>query len=158
MAMKYTREQTKTHRQKWIDALRSGRYSQTHYHLRDDVSYSALGIACDISRLGFWDRKWGKYVYRIDNITSDFYLPIEVRDWLGLRSVMGRTNATMHDGQRETILLLNNRYKWSFDSIADIIEVEPSGLVETQIRRDTNSQSRRAVIFKLLTNSLDFSL
>lgn len=33
---------------KWLNALRSGEYSQTKYKLQDDKGFCCLGVACDV--------------------------------------------------------------------------------------------------------------
>lgn len=35
-------------KQKWIEALRSGKYVQTHSHLNNPDGYCCLGVLCDI--------------------------------------------------------------------------------------------------------------
>ena len=46
-------------RQRWIEALESGKYPQTKDHLHDDMGYCCLGVACDLfaKELGI-ERKW----------------------------------------------------------------------------------------------------
>ncbi len=42
-------------RRRWIDALRSGKYTQGRNRLKNnDNSFCCLGVACDISGLGEW--------------------------------------------------------------------------------------------------------
>ena len=42
----------------WVDALRSGKYQQARGALKTGDAYCCLGVACDISGLGTWDRTW----------------------------------------------------------------------------------------------------
>ena len=35
----------------WLEALRSGKYAQTRYTLRDDAGYCCLGVACEVAGL-----------------------------------------------------------------------------------------------------------
>lgn len=41
-------------RRKWVDALRSGKYAQTKTRLQSFNGFCCLGVACDISGLGYW--------------------------------------------------------------------------------------------------------
>ena len=69
-------------KQKWVEALRSGKYKQTTYVLRREDSYCCLGVLCDIAGRGKWsiendeidDSESGKlYSYTdIDLNFSDF--------------------------------------------------------------------------------------
>ena len=36
--------------QAWLDALRSGKFAQTKYNLKDDMGYCCLGVACEVVR------------------------------------------------------------------------------------------------------------
>lgn len=45
-------------KQKWIEALRSGKYEQGKYVLRSaDNKYCCLGVLCDIVAPGSWDKE-----------------------------------------------------------------------------------------------------
>lgn len=64
----------------WLDALRSGDYTQTRGALRNDFGYCSLGILCDLSKLSSWDKdiyETHKYSY----LGQVNYLPIQVGDW-----------------------------------------------------------------------------
>lgn len=39
---------------KWVEALRSGKFQQTNGALRDLDGYCCLGVACEVSGLGYW--------------------------------------------------------------------------------------------------------
>jgi hypothetical protein len=39
---------------RWVNALNSGRYSQTRHCLRDGTGYDPLGVLADISGLGYY--------------------------------------------------------------------------------------------------------
>ena len=41
-------------KQKWTEALRSGRYQQTNGYLRDSCGYCCLGVLCDIVDPNGW--------------------------------------------------------------------------------------------------------
>lgn len=77
---------------KLITALRSGEYAQANGSLRKEDNYCCLGVACDISGLGQWEKKYvdWKYVIRDENgdeVASDYStLPYPVAQWLGMAS------------------------------------------------------------------------
>ena len=51
----YTFKQQKENREKWLEALRSGKYKQALSTLKNnEAAYCCLGIACEISGLGEW--------------------------------------------------------------------------------------------------------
>lgn len=64
--------------QKWVDALRSGKYKQGRAYLKYGNGYCCLGVACDISSLSQWD-------YGDRYMGCGVLLPPEVVEWLGVR-------------------------------------------------------------------------
>lgn len=114
----WTADEQREHRKIWVAALRSGKYQQAQGALRAGDGFCCLGVACDISGLGDWAHRNGRLAY----LGNDKLLPLEVRDWLGLRGVMG--------GYGENFLTdLNDDEGVSFPHIADLIESEPAGLL-----------------------------
>ena len=118
---------------KWVDALRSGEYSQTTGRLRRNVAnrycYCCLGVACELYRQetgeAFWDR--GEYFTNTDlayHDASSTRLVEPVQEWLGLR-----THTGLFEGRegRDHLANLNDRGT-SFEEIAALIESEPQGL------------------------------
>lgn len=72
----------------WIDALRSGIYKQGHCLLRMHDLFCCLGVACEIYQKEMRDLvvlKDEDGVYSYDN--SSKYLPVKVKEWLGLKNV-----------------------------------------------------------------------
>lgn len=119
----------------WLDALRSGRYRQGEGKLTrhaaipesDDAHHCCLGVLCALAvdagivraaHLG------GLTVYGVAQAQN--FLPHEVVAWAGLPStnpvviVDGPDDAT----QLTTSLADLNDEGWSFDGIADVIEVQ----------------------------------
>lgn len=93
----------------WVKALRSGKYKQGKGQLRFDNTFCCLGVACDISKLDKWNKKW---FYSEEHLA----LPHSVRDWLGLRSkdpTVGSKCLSAYNDDGKT-----------FQEIADIIERE----------------------------------
>lgn len=37
----------------WLSDLRSGKYPKTRNHLKDEVGYCCLGVACETAKIGF---------------------------------------------------------------------------------------------------------
>ena len=55
-----TREQIQENRQKWLDALRSGKYKQSTNVLKskyDANSFCGFGLGCEISGIGEWVKR-----------------------------------------------------------------------------------------------------
>ena len=139
--VKYTVEEQKEHRNKWVSALRFGEYETWSLAMRYGSRYSCLGVACDISELGKWkeiyDGVWDgscKYFYRVSGkIYDDDYqyrhLPISVQKWLGLTSPTGR----FVDNNFNVRSLSDLDGRLTFEEIAYVIESEPMSLVEIPI-------------------------
>ena len=126
--MIYTEEQTKDHRQQWVDALRSGKYKQGKLtlHPKQD-KYCCLGVACDISKKGFWtdyDQKNGHMNYVTpDGDVKTNSLPTEIIEWLGLDNATGFLKQNIEfEGITVTSLAKLNDYDASFEFIANVIE------------------------------------
>lgn len=124
--------------QKWLAALRSGKYKQTkgtlHYEsLKStfgptlnryvDGGYCCLGVACDLAvQEGVippptFDRS-GHAIYA----EATAALPPEVRDWLGLCNHSGAAQDNI------SLIYMNDDGDKTFAEIADFIESNPPGL------------------------------
>lgn len=135
MPKTWTKRQQAAHRKAWVKALRSGEYEQVTGRLHRDGGFCCLGVACDISGLGKWDRQTEngrKDQYVIGNgrgrrrTWAAMTLPEQVRDWLGLSDACGN----FYDTAGGTDLTVqNDRYSKTFAEIANIIEREPNGLI-----------------------------
>lgn len=120
-------EPNKENIQKWVDALRSGKYGQVRYVLKGAKGgYCCLGVACDISGLG----EWGEATPYNDGIQYNFsgttgrqrtltQLPSPVVDWLGVNF-----NVWKPKDYDQTLADLNDIARLSFNVIADLIEDE----------------------------------
>lgn len=103
-------------KQRWIDALRSGKYEQCREQLRSKGNrYCCLGVICDIYDKSNWEKSEDitlpGYRYTIDNIYSSVELPEELMYIIGLT----------HDDMAE-LIELNDHEGYDFDQIADWIE------------------------------------
>lgn len=107
---------------KWIDALRSGRYTQAKRALHTDNGYCCLGVACELYQQEVgdlsvtYDEDDGYYRYDGDRSL----LPSKVANWLDLTDQSGSFG--------NTALTTKNDCGASFEEIADIIESRPNGL------------------------------
>ena len=109
----------------WLDELRSGKYEQGAMGLRTGDSYCCLGVACELYRQTYGKGRWketdsGDFHFSIGRERAGGFLPVRVRDALGLDDIGGRFDdgslAALNDGGA------------TFAEIADIIESEPPGL------------------------------
>lgn len=114
----------------WVDALRSGEFSQTQRAMHragplalvgDDylpAGHCCLGVACEIAVKNGLD---------LDDWSSAGYLPYEAMDWLGFNSInpiiaQGPTlGEPAHTGDI-TAAFANDALGWTFDQIADAVE------------------------------------
>jgi len=105
--------------EKWVKALRSGKYKQTKHSLKDDNGYCCLGVLCEISGMGEFKKreellKNKFYQYITETETDGVVLPALVMSWSGIQSVDG-------DFRDENLTAMND-CGFSFKKIADIIE------------------------------------
>jgi hypothetical protein len=98
----------------WVNALRSGAFTQGKGSLRNQSAYCCLGVACVLAE------KEG--VISPTEWIGHSYLPSRVRDWLGLQERAGFISS-----MNTSLAYLNDRNK-SFKEIADVIESDPKGL------------------------------
>lgn len=119
----WTKEQQAEHRKLWVEALRSGKYTQARHRLRRGDAMCCLGVACEISGLGAWS-DMGIYLVQ-GGRDSMMILPEPVKDWLGL----SRTDSAFGSGYDAPQLTEMNDGGKTFAEIADVIEAEPTGLL-----------------------------
>lgn len=100
-------------KQRWLEALRGGRYTQGRGQLRNENQcFCCLGVLCDISGLGRWDPD-NSYVMPGDPAGSSglSYPPLSLQAEIGLPIQARNVLAAMNDSQAR-----------SFAAIADWIE------------------------------------
>ncbi len=98
---------------KWIDALRSGDYTQCKNMLRDKDSFCVLGVLCDIHSKEFHcEEDWHGELYKM-YMNS---LPPEVCNWLG------EENFELIFGGSDSLIDLNDDGHVDFKELADEIE------------------------------------
>jgi len=118
-------EQQRERVRKWVDALRSGRFTQAPYALRSGIDPDGrccLGVACEVYREETSDGDWTTedQVFVTRNSDAVDLLPTDVADWFGFDH-MNPTVAKM--GKVEVpATAANDDHEWSFDRIADELE------------------------------------
>ena len=147
-------EQQAENRRIWVEALRSGRFSQARESLRDKSNpgqYCCLGVACEISGEAEW--QWvpvypefpppageiGHWKYQ----DSQVGLPKSVANYLGVQTATGEFEKQpdlMNDFEdfypgTTSLTALNDR-GMPFEKIADVIEAAPEGLFFTKEDED----------------------
>lgn len=105
----------------WVDALRSGQYSQTEEILRDNAGFCCLGVLCDLYRkelnVGTWedrapfDSDGSNFVFVVDKIAETGTLPVRMAKMLDL-----------DENSQSALIDLNDQQGFDFDEIADWIE------------------------------------
>lgn len=108
----------------WVEALRSGEYTQTTDVLRRRDSMCCLGVLCDLHHKTTNDGEWtfsrdgvAHYITKQEKATTD--LPRIVQAWAGLdeyEPFIGERSITAHNDGRGDIAAK------SFLEIADLIE------------------------------------
>lgn len=84
-------------KQKWVEALESGKYKQGKGRLKSDDAYCCLGVLCDLYINETGNGEWikeekdlpedsPKHAFMDNGIVSDLILPFYVKKWAGLDS------------------------------------------------------------------------
>jgi hypothetical protein len=103
---------------KWVEALRSGKYSQGTGALNNGNKYCCLGVLCEIS--GIDEFEDGGYLGEL------FNLPLAVVSECGMCSRLGEPSdgdGVLTKDARYTTLMSANDNGVSFSEIADWIEI-----------------------------------
>lgn len=95
--------------QKWVKALRSGKYKQAKKRLRFNGGMCCLGVACDLAAKSL-TLKWNGTEFDGERKA----LPVSVQQWLGVKEDNPTANG-------ESLAELNDAGK-DFEEIADFIE------------------------------------
>jgi hypothetical protein len=105
-------------KQRWVAALRSGKYLQGQNFLRADGKYCCLGVLCDLypNSKNLWYEIGLGYMF-------DIYvamIPEYVAEWAGLDGVDPVVELPNID--TTTLSYVNDELMYDFNAIADIIE------------------------------------
>lgn len=103
-------------KEKWLEALRSGRYKQGYSNLKNsDDQYCCLGVLCDLHGKETGNEFTGRYYLR-----DRYSLPEEVVSWSGLSGPWAAIPEPIND--HNSLADMNDKFKFTFHQIADIIE------------------------------------
>ena len=122
-------------KQKWIDALRSGKYEQGSEKLRSVEGYCCLGVLCDLyakEKENQWEfcgneeTNLQRHDYWYFDGEGEF-LPFTVSDWAGLNTNNPKMRIVVEDDyigeyfDTDEIANLNDS-GYTFSKLADLIE------------------------------------
>jgi len=127
MAAKTKTKMNKRIKERWLKALRSGKYPQGRNRLRQDNKYCCLGVLCEIAAQS---KIKGEPVTSIETFKSNdisiyyydkerHYLPWSVVRWAGLPEQKPTVKV---DGDGMADLAYLNDKGYTFEQIADLIE------------------------------------
>jgi len=114
-------------KEKWLDALRRGEYSQTRKTLRDENGFCCLGVLCDIIDPSGWGQVRTRHGEKTTHLTA-INVPSEAilaEAGIGEEEVVPGLES---EDDEETcyvlteLMNLNDREHKSFEEIADWIE------------------------------------
>jgi hypothetical protein len=110
-----------------VAALRSGRYKQTKFALRNSRGHCCLGVACEISGLGEFTclrtfHEVADHIFKTLSEQATGVLPIDIADYYGLTVEGHFTNAVVVDHTTYPSLVAMNDAGIPFSTIADVIE------------------------------------
>ena len=122
-------------KQKWIDALRSGKYEQGSEKLRTVTGYCCLGVLCDLYSQehntqwefrGIEETNLQPMDYWYFGDQSEF-LPESVMDWAGLKTPNPNVRIDVEDGDEDNWYYQDeianvNDSGYSFNQIAEVIQ------------------------------------
>lgn len=100
----------KTLRNKWIKALKSGKYSQGQSYLYHMGNYCCLGVLCEVSKIPSTESQVDTRFYR-GNGTNDVDLLDKLLNTFGLTEF-----------DQDHLISMNDTHRNSFDEIANWIE------------------------------------
>lgn len=122
----------------WVEALRSGSYSQTHETLEDNRGFCCLGVLSKLAAdRGICTRTVNEESGAITYDEKDGFLPEAVIRWAGLANddptlelseavLYGDEADNPNDMQVVSLAALNDEYRFTFQQIANIIEGKQS--------------------------------
>lgn len=102
----------------WANKLRSGKYPQTMYRLRDDKGLCCLGVLCDLHAIAHPEFA-AKQESPLQYGGSSHTLPEIVLEWAKMKSNYGAYSPSSY---YPTSLAKHNDMGMPFEEIADIIE------------------------------------
>lgn len=113
-------------KEKWVKALKSGKYKKAKNALRTNKGYCCLGVLCDLyakEKKQKWEARYKSLGYNFQGISG--VLPDKVMKWAGLKSSNPFIDFDMKDGlgaMNTNLGEINDRTKTSFKKIAELID------------------------------------
>lgn len=111
----------------WINALNSGKFSQTKEVLQDERGYCCLGVACTLLSIGAYatEDRYGisDYVSEEESFMGSFLrgsLPIQED---GAPAWLTHIDDDAHTKTGRRLSTLNDKYGWSFTDIAELLDI-----------------------------------
>jgi len=117
----------KVNMQRWVDALRSGKFEQVTGALNIGGKFCCLGVACELAMADGVGLDVERYGERVIYSGYDTVLPPAVQAWLGVtyqNPYVMVPEGIDAAGQRYMLSWCNDTLKLSFNMIADLIEQE----------------------------------
>lgn len=114
-------------KERWVTALRSGRYEQGKGALRDyQGKFCCLGVLCDLAA----QERIVDVEDEVDGVVPyggrTGVLPPQVLTWAGMTD----PNPDVYfGGERFALSALNDGRRLTFEQIADLIEAQPEGSI-----------------------------
>jgi hypothetical protein len=107
-------------KEKWVAALRSGKYKQTSEVLYDYEGFCCLGVLCDI----YSKEKGVEWEHSDKNnlpaiFDCSYIPPTQVCEWA---EIDGYLTNVVSCGVTQSLHGLNDLQEWDFNQIADVIE------------------------------------
>lgn len=116
-------------RTKWVEALRSGKYTQARGVLREENSYCCLGVACDVAGVPWRLLASDSKKYSVPH-NGEKFIGLGYENWLSLPGPI-RDKLGLAGNQEKDLANMNDFKHLSFKEIADAIEKMPIELKET---------------------------
>ena len=109
----------------FLEALRSGRFTQIHGALKSNQGCCCLGVAAELflPENGKIEPYDDYYAFKTPDSTDSAYLPPYAQKILGIRSWSGRPLLVVEPRDDfPSILEMNDKLRWPFTRIADFLE------------------------------------
>jgi hypothetical protein len=118
--------------EKWIAALRSGKFLQGKDYLKVDGKYCCLGVACELAiadglavTTGIERTHDGRTAELFDG--EKFYLPLSVQEWLRLETNTGNWSPRNKPVLDDNVAYLNDKGR-TFEEIAEFVKTHEKEL------------------------------
>lgn len=99
---------------KWVEALRSGKYTQARRTLRGATEgFCCLGVLCDV----YDPTQWEFHKHDIDPFWG--YKKFEPKIYANIENLFGEGN---NIGKNSKLIDMNDNFSYSFSEIADWVE------------------------------------